>query len=92
MPTNRTIEVTLPDDLDRLVRDKVASGAYSSESDVIREGLRALQERDLGLELWLETEGVAHFDAHHADPAREISADRALNELREHIRTRKAAE
>jgi putative addiction module CopG family antidote len=91
MPAKRTIEVTLPEDLDRLVREKVASGAYRSESEVIRDGLRALQECDLGLDHWLQTEGVVRHDAHHADLSREISPERVLEELQEHIRMRSKA-
>jgi antitoxin ParD1/3/4 len=92
MPTSRTIEITLPEDLDELVREKVASGAYPSASDVIHDGLRALQERESDIENWLETEGVARFDAHHADPSRELSADRVSEELRDHMKARSKGE
>jgi hypothetical protein len=39
----RALNVTLPPDLAKMVQDKVASGSYASESDVVSAGLRALQ-------------------------------------------------
>ncbi len=40
------LSITLPRELAQMVRDKVASGVYSSNSEVIREALRLLQARD----------------------------------------------
>ena len=40
------MNISLTPQLQRLVEDKVASGLYHSASEVIREGLRLLQERD----------------------------------------------
>jgi antitoxin ParD1/3/4 len=40
------LSITLPADMARMVRDKVAGGAYASNSEVIREALRAWQERE----------------------------------------------
>ena len=40
----------------------VGSGAYASGSEVIRAGLRALQERDAAVERWLKEEAVTAFD------------------------------
>jgi len=38
--------ITLPNDLADVLRQKVPSAAYASESEVIREVLRALSARD----------------------------------------------
>ena len=38
--------VSLPAVLQKLVSDKLASGVYSTESEVVEEGLRLLNERD----------------------------------------------
>jgi antitoxin ParD1/3/4 len=43
MPMN----VSLTAELERLIRDKVASGRYSSTSEVVREALRLLEQRDI---------------------------------------------
>jgi len=40
------LSITLPANLARLVRDKVKTGAYASNSEVIRDALRAWQERE----------------------------------------------
>ena len=40
------MNVSLSPELRSLVRDKVASGRYTSASEVVREGLRLLEERD----------------------------------------------
>ncbi len=40
------MNVSLTPELDQLVQQKVASGLYQTASEVIREGLRLLHERD----------------------------------------------
>jgi len=40
------MNVSLTPELDTFVHDKVESGMYHSASEVIREGLRLMQERD----------------------------------------------
>jgi antitoxin ParD1/3/4 len=41
-----TRNIALTPQLDKLVRTRVASGRYQSASEVVREGLRLLEERD----------------------------------------------
>lgn len=69
MRSTRQISITLPHEMADQVRARVNSGEYASESEVIREGLRALNARDRALEHWLRTEGVASYDAYKAEPA-----------------------
>jgi antitoxin ParD1/3/4 len=40
------MNVSLTDELEALVEKKLASGLYKSASEVVREGLRLLDERD----------------------------------------------
>ena len=40
------MNISLTPELERLVADKVNSGMYKTSSEVIREGLRLLKERD----------------------------------------------
>lgn len=40
------MNVSLPPELEKLVREKVESGLYLSASEVVREALRLLEERD----------------------------------------------
>jgi putative addiction module CopG family antidote len=51
------------------VRAKVESGEYASESEVIREGLRALEMHDRALEEWLRNEVVPALEAIKANPS-----------------------
>jgi antitoxin ParD1/3/4 len=43
---NWTMNVSLTDELERLIRKKVASGRYASTSEVVREALRLLERHD----------------------------------------------
>ena len=86
MRKTQSLSITLPHEMAELIKAKVASGSYATESEVIRDGLRALQERDAAVEQWLRTEGIARYDAYHADPSRLMSTEKARLELQRHIK------
>jgi antitoxin ParD1/3/4 len=67
--------------LESVVDSLVASGRYNSKSEVIREGIRLVQEREKRLELLDEALrlGVADADAGRVHDAEEIFAE--LREL-----------
>lgn len=44
--SHKTMQIPLTPELEQLIHDKVNSGRYPSASEVIREGLRLLDERD----------------------------------------------
>ena len=72
MRTTQQFSITLPTEMAGLVKAKVASGDYATESEVIRDGLRVLLARDRAMEHWLQTQvGPAH-DALKADPSRAV--------------------
>lgn len=85
MRTTQQMSITLPLELASMVKAKVQAGGYASESEVIREGLRALQERDAVVERWLKDEVVPTLEAIKADPSRLLSAEEAWNKLSEHM-------
>jgi antitoxin ParD1/3/4 len=62
----------------------VETGTYASASEVVRAGLRALQERDAAVERWLKEEVIPAYDAMQANPGRGIPADEVLAALRAH--------
>ncbi|CAM4066871.1 type II toxin-antitoxin system ParD family antitoxin [Roseateles saccharophilus] len=53
MRTTQQMSITVPNDMADVVKTKVRSGEYASESEVIRDGLRALMARDRAVESWL---------------------------------------
>lgn len=81
MRSTQQFSITLPNEMAQMVKTKVSSGEYASESEVIRDGLRALQARDKAFEDWLRTEGVATYDRLKADPTRALSLDKVRQHL-----------
>jgi len=84
MRTTRQLSITLPNDMADALRERVRSGEYASESEVVREGLRALFARDQAVEAWLREAAAAAYDAVAADPSRAVSV--------QSVRARLAAE
>jgi antitoxin ParD1/3/4 len=76
--------VSLPAEHAAFIDAKVAAGAYASASEVVRAGLRALQERDAAVERWLREEVVPVYERIKADPSRDIDAGTVFDELRAH--------
>ena len=64
--------------IDRLVE----TGTYATSSEVIRAGLRALQERDAAVERWLREEVAPTYDAWRADPSQVIPIDEVFDDVR----------
>ncbi|ALL93247.1 type II toxin-antitoxin system ParD family antitoxin [Escherichia coli] len=85
MRTTQQFSITLTNEMADMVRARVASGAYASESEVIREGLRALNERDKAMEAWL-----IHSAAPPLDAIREnLGKGHSISQVRSEIRARK---
>lgn len=74
MHTTRQFNITLPNEMAEAVMSKVASGEYATESEVIRDSLRALFARERALETWLRTEVAATYDEAKADPSSLVSS------------------
>lgn len=75
MRTTKQLSITLPNTMAEALKERVTSGAYASESEVVRDGLRALFAREEAIENWLRTEVVASIEAVKADPSSAISSD-----------------
>ncbi len=87
MRSTQQLSVTLPIEMAAQIKARVASGEYASESEVIRDGLRALQAREKAVESWLREDIAPVYDAMRADPHRarsvadvraSIAAERAV--------------
>lgn len=83
MRSTQQFSVTLSHELAEMVRAKVQSGEYASESEVIREALRVLARHERALETWLQQDVAAAYDAMQANPSRAVSI--------EHVRARLSA-
>jgi putative addiction module CopG family antidote len=75
MRTTQQFSITLPNEMADAVKSKVATGEYATESEVIRDGLRALLARDRAVESWLHEQVGPAYDALKADPARAVTID-----------------
>ena len=82
MRSTMPISITLPHDMAAMVKAKVASGEYATESEVIRDGLRALQARDAAVESWLRDEVAKSYDEFAADPSASIPGNKIMGRLR----------
>ena len=81
MRTTKQLSITLPNEMAAELKERVNSGAYSSESEVIRDGLRALFARDEAVEAWLRSEVRASYEELRADPSRALSSEDIRAEL-----------
>lgn len=75
MRTTQQFSITLPNEMADIIKTKVAGGEYATESEVIRDGLRALMARDRAVDNWLMQEVGPAYDALKANPARAVTVD-----------------
>jgi len=86
VPQSKPHRVELTPDLEKAIRRRVDSGAYKSDVEVIRAGLRALDRADEERARRLEqldasiARGIADADAGRVHPA-----DQVFGELRQRI-------
>ena len=73
---------SLPKEQARYIDALVQSGSYASASEVVRAGLRALQERDAAIERWLKEEVAPVYDSVKEDPAQAVAAEEVFTAIR----------
>ena len=89
MQTTQQMRVTLPDKMAEAVKAKVQTGEYTSESEVICDGLRALMARDRAVECWLNDQVGLAYDALKEDPSRAVTAEQVrMRIVAEHSKAR----
>ena len=89
MRTTQSLSITLPHEMAQMVKSKVASGEYASESEVIRDGLRVLAARDQAVDNWLREEVLPVYDEIAADAGKAVPANEAWARIEAHISGRK---
>lgn len=75
MRTTQQFSITLPNEMADIVKTKVAGGEYATESEVIRDGLRALMARDRAINSWLHQAVGPAYDALKTDSTRAVTVD-----------------
>ncbi|CAG74377.1 conserved hypothetical protein [Pectobacterium atrosepticum SCRI1043] len=83
MRTTQQMSITLPNEMAAQVKARVSSGEYASESEVIREGLRALIARDNAVENWLQEQVVPAWNALQRSETESLSS----NDVRSRLKT-----
>lgn len=74
---------SLPAEQAAFIDAQVRAGSFASASEVVRAGLRALQERDAAMERWLREEVVATYDASKAHTEHLIPAEDMAERMRQ---------
>ncbi|SMF48168.1 putative addiction module antidote protein, CC2985 family [Xaviernesmea oryzae] len=86
MRANRSITVSLPEDMVELVEKKIASGEFADESEVVAEGLRYLADHDAEIEQWLRNEVVPTLRAY--DPSKALPIEEVRRRIEAHMDAR----
>jgi antitoxin ParD1/3/4 len=72
--------ITLPPALERLVREKVASGLYANETEVVCEALRHGLAHD-AMAAWVREQAAAGFAQFDAGEFEEITREELMDRL-----------
>ena len=83
--------ISLPAEQGEYIDQLVASGEYGSASEVVRAGIRALQQHDRAIEHWLRTEVAETYDRVQAGTERMIPIEDVRAELQK-LREQRDAE
>ncbi len=85
------MNVSVGKDFEEFVKGKVASGDYASVSEVVRDGLRLLKEKELILEAKLQSlRGEIQKGIDQADNGEFRDGEEVMNELRTMLENRKS--
>ncbi len=89
MSRTRALTIELPEEMADMIAEKVRSGEYQSESDVVVDGLLSLVLDDgphqAEVDRWIETEMVPMLEAIDADPSLLIPLEEARRQLHAYI-------
>ena len=91
MRSTQQFSITLPHDMAKQVERKVESGDYASVSEVVRDGIRTLLNRDAAIEKWLREEVVEGVEEYRANPASAIPSDKIMEQVRAMAKQKKAS-
>jgi antitoxin ParD1/3/4 len=72
---------SLTEEQAKFIDAKVESGGYATGSEVVREGIRGMQEEDASIERWLYEDVIPTLKKLDEDPSRPRPLDEAIDEL-----------
>ncbi|MEM5314355.1 type II toxin-antitoxin system ParD family antitoxin [Paraburkholderia sp. JHI869] len=84
------LTISLPSELLDFVRERTAGGEYTSDSEVIRDGLRLLKERDQAVKRWLTEQVVPAYLNLKANPESALTGEQSKARLLARRNLRKA--
>jgi putative addiction module CopG family antidote len=85
------LNVTLSDATAEFVRDKVSSGEYASENDVINEGLEVLKAEADERKRWEQEVVIPSYERFIANPSSAIPLEKVMQNLAAKRRERRKA-
>ena len=91
MPIRTSLNVSLTPALEQFVQSRVASGLYQTASEVVREGLRMLEERERARDAALEElRAKIRRGADQADRGELLDGEAVFEEIRQLSARRRA--
>lgn len=70
---------------EKFVKELLDEGRYNNASEVVRAGLRMLEDYELSRDRWMKEELPGRFAAHQADPSSGIPAEEVHAQLRQRM-------
>ncbi len=91
MPIRTTMNVSLTPELEKFVESRVATGRYQTASEVVREGLRLLEQQERERELSFKNlKSKLNRAAAQAERGELVNGDEVFDEVFTEIRRRSA--
>src|SRR3954470_7553198 len=82
MARQTTLNVSLTAPLRKYVQSKVSSGGYESASEVVRDGLRALQERErAAATFWTHVRAKVAVARRQVEDGKTVDGEAAMDEI-----------
>lgn len=92
MPIRTSLNVSLTPELEQFIQSRVASGRFQTASEVVREGLRLLEEREEARETALnELRAKIRQGIEQADRGELLDGDTVFEEIRQLSAQRRAS-
>jgi antitoxin ParD1/3/4 len=82
--------IALSEHYESFIRKQLESGRYNNASEVVRAGLRMLEDFEVSRERWLREEIPGRMAAMRSDPSIGVPAEQVFDDLEARHRQRRA--